>query len=585
MMVLIVGAALGYLTAAAKLSPPMRADAAAPAASFNPLSAGGQSPEAAPLTCCELGMNKGELLLADAGVEIAQAQAGKSAGAGGKKPNIVVIFGDDVGIWNISAYHRGMMGGRTPNIDRLAKEGAMFTDYYSQNSCTAGRAAFLTGQCPLRTGLLKVGLPGAKQGLQDKDPTIAELLKVRGYATAQIGKNHLGDRNEFLPTRHGFDEFFGNLYHLNSEEEAEDPDYPKSLEFHKNFGTRGVLDCKASDKDDPANDPRFGKVGKQTIKDSGPLTRKRMETVEEELLPHSLDFMERSVKAGKPFFLWHNSTRMHVWTHLSPKWENKSGFGLYADGMMELDHVVGELLKKLDDLGIADNTIVMFSSDNGAEIFSWPDGGMMPFKGEKGTTWEGGFRAPCVVRWPGTIKPGTIVNDVMSHEDWLPTLLAAAGDPNVKQKLLKGMTVGEKTFKTHLDGYDFTPFFKGEADKGPRREFFFCDDNANLNALRYDDWKIHFAWIEGNLFTGKRTSANVPLVVNLRQDPFERTQFESEFYRRFQGDKLWTLVPAQAIAGQFIQSFKEYPSSQRVGNMNLDQVMEQLQSGAAGAGK
>jgi arylsulfatase A-like enzyme len=309
-----------------------------------------------------------------------------------------------------------------------------------------------------------------------------------------------------------------------------------------------------------------------------------METAEEELLMRSLDFIDRSAKANKPFFLWHNNTRMHVWTHLSPKWENKTGFGLYADGMAELDDVVGRLLKKLDDLGIADNTIVMFSSDNGAEIFSWPDGGMMPFKGEKGTTWEGGFRAPCVARWPGVIKPGTIVNDIMSHEDWLPTLMAAAGDPDVKQELLKGMKVGDKTFKTHLDGYNFMPYFKGEVAAGPRKEFFF-DDNANLNALRYNDWKLHFAWIEGHLFSGKRTSANVPLVINLRQDPFERTPFESDSYRRFQADKLWTLVPAQAIAGQFIASFKDYPPSQRVGSMNLDQVMEQLQSGASGAGK
>src|SRR5450432_3319462 len=502
-----------------------------------------------------------------------------------KRPNIVVIFGDDVGVWNISAYHRGMMGGRTPNIDRIANEGALFTDYYSQNSCTAGRAAFITGQNPLRTGLLKVGLPGAKQGLQDKDPTIAQMLKPLGYATAQIGKNHLGDRNEYLPTVHGFDEFYGNLYHLNSEEEPEDPDYPKDPAFHKQFGPRGVLDCKASDKDDPTEDPRFGKVGKQICTDTGPLTRKRMETVEEDLLAHSLDFMERSTKANKPFFLWHNSSRMHVWTRLSPKWDNKTGNGLFADGMAELDDVVGKMLKKIDDLGIANNTIVVFSSDNGAEIFSWPDGGMMPFKGEKGTTWEGGFRAPGLVRWPGAIKPGTVINDIMSHEDWMPTFLAAAGEPDIKNKLLGGTKVGDKTFKNYLDGYNFMPFFKGEAGAGPRREIFYCDDNGNLNALRYDAWKIHFAWIEGNLFSGKRTSSNVPLVINLRRDPFERTPFESDSYRRFQADKLWTLVPAQAIAGKFIASFRDYPPSQRVGSMNLDVVMEQLQSGASGAGK
>ncbi len=508
-----------------------------------------------------------------------------AAGASSKKPNIIVIFADDVGVWNVSAYHRGMMGGRTPNIDRIAKEGALFTDYYAQQSCTAGRAAFITGQIPFRTGLLKVGLPGAKQGLQDKDPTIAELLKARGYATAQIGKNHLGDRNEFLPTRHGFDEFYGNLYHLNAEEEPEDPDYPKSPEFHAKFGPRVVLDCKATDTDDSTEDPRFGRMGKQTCKDTGPLTRKRMETVDEDLVAHSLDFMDRSVKAGKPFFLWHNTTRMHVWTHLSPKWENKSGYGLYADGMAELDSLVGTLLKKLDDLGIADNTIVVFSSDNGAETFSWPDGGNTPFRGEKGTTWEGGFRVPCVARWPGTIKPGTLVNDIMSHEDWLPTFLAAAGDPDAKTKLLQGLKAGDKTFKTHLDGYNFMPLFKGEVEKGPRHEIFYFDDNANINALRYDDYKISFAWIEGNLFTGRRQTQNVPIVTNLRQDPFERYHEESGAYDRWWGDKLWTLVPAQAIVANFLGSFKEFPPSQKSGSFDVSQFLEALQSGAAGGGQ
>ena len=507
------------------------------------------------------------------------------AQATGVKPNILVIMTDDVGIWNISAYHRGMMGGSTPNIDRIAREGALFTDYYAQQSCTAGRASFITGQSPFRTGLLKVGLPGARQGLQDKDPTIAQLLKPHGYVTAQIGKNHLGDRNEYLPTVHGFDEFYGNLYHLNAEEEPEDPDYPKDPAFHAQFGPRGVLDCKATNVDDPTEEPRFGRWGKQSCKDTGPLTRKRMETVDEDLVARSVDFMDRSVKAKKPFFLWFNSTRMHVWTHLSPKWANKSGYGLFADGMMELDSLVGTLLKKLDDLGVANNTIVVFTSDNGAEAFSWPDGGMVPFRGEKGTTFEGGFRVPGIVRWPGVIKPNTIINDIFSQEDWLPTFLAAAGDPNVKQNLLTGLKVGEKTFKNHLDGYNFMPRFKGEVDAGPRREIFYFDDNANLNAIRYNDWKIHFSWIEGNLFTGKRTSANVPLVVNLRADPFERAPFESDLYRRWQADKLWTLVPAQAIVGQFVQSFKEYPPSQRSGSMNLDAIMEQLSNGAIGPGK
>jgi arylsulfatase len=495
-----------------------------------------------------------------------------------KKPNILVILADDVGVWNVSAYHQGMMGGRTPNIDRIANEGARFTDYYAQQSCTAGRASFITGQHPFRTGLLKVGMPGAQQGLQAKDPTIAELLKPHGYVTGQVGKNHLGDRNEYLPTVHGFDEFFGNLYHLNAEEEPEDADYPKNPEFKQKFGPRGLLDCKATDKDDPTEDPRFGKMGKQACKDTGPITRKRMETVEEELLTRSQDFMDRSVKAGKPFFLWHNTTRMHVWTRLSPKWENKSGYGQYADGMMELDYVVGGLLKKLDDLRIADNTIVVFTSDNGAEVMSWPDGGNTPFRGEKGTTWEGGMRVPGLVRWPGVIKPGTVINDVISQEDWTPTFLAAAGDPNVKEKLTKGMKAGDKTFKTHLDGYNFMPFFKGEQPKGPRREIFYFDDNANLNAVRVDDWKLHFKTMVGNLVDGQLVPLNMPQVVNLRQDPFERFMSESQMYFRWAGDKLWIFVPAQGVVGQFIATFKEFPPSQKSGSFSVDQVLEQLQA-------
>ena len=502
-----------------------------------------------------------------------------------KQPNILVIMADDIGIWNISAYHRGMMGGRTPNIDRLANEGALWTDYYGQQSCTAGRAAFILGQTPFRTGLLKVGMPGAKQGIQDKDPTIAELLKPLGYATAQVGKNHLGDRNEYLPTVHGFDEFVGNLYHLNAEEEPEDPDYPKNPWFKASFGPRGLLDCKATDMDDTTVDPRFGKVGKQTCKDTGPITRTRMETAEEELVARSLDFIERSVKAGKPFFLWHNTTRMHVWTRLSPKWANKSGYGLYADGMMELDDIVGRLLKKLDDLGIADNTIVLFTTDNGAEIMSWPDGGNTPFHGEKGSTWEGGMRVPALARWPGVIKPGTIFNDVMAHEDWMPTLVAAAGDPDVKQELLKGYKVGNKTFKNHLDGYNFLPFFKGQAAKDPRREIFYFDDNANLNAIRIDDWKISFKVMEGNIASGTLKQPNMPLVTNLRQDPFERFSSESQMWFRWGADKLWMFVPAQVVVGQFIESFKEYPPSQKSGSFSVDQVLEALQTGAAGQSK
>jgi arylsulfatase A-like enzyme len=511
-----------------------------------------------------------------------------------KKPNIVVIMGDDVGTWNISAYHRGMMGGSTPNIDRLAKEGALFTDYYAQQSCTAGRAAFILGQTPFRTGLLMVGLPGAKQGLQDSDPTIAQLLKPIGYATAQIGKNHLGDRNEYLPTVHGFDEFYGILYHLNAMEEPYQYDYPKSPNFIERFGPRHIVDTKATNVDDPATDPRWGRVGMQTIADGGPLpphpnmdpnAKTNMEEIDAELVRRSTDFIDRSVKAGKPFFLWHNATRMHVWTHLSPKWENKSGYGLYADGMMELDWEVGEILKKIDDLGIADNTIVLFTSDNGAEIFTWPDGGNHPFRGEKGTVYEGGFRVPMLVKWPGVIKPNTIINEIMAHEDWLPTLLAAAGEPDVKEKLLKGYKVGDKTFKNHLDGYNFLPYFKGEATAGPRHEFFYFGAGADLMALRYDAWKVSFKTVQGNLFNGHVETTQAPIVTNLKMDPWERYQDESMNYGKWWGDKLWTMVPAVQIVGGFLQTFKEYPPSQKSGGLTVSQFLEAISNGSAGAGK
>ena len=510
-----------------------------------------------------------------------------------KKPNIVMIMADDVGTWNLSAYHRGMMGGSTPNIDRIAREGALFTDYYGQQSCTAGRAAFITGQSPFRTGLLKVGMPAAKQGLQDSDPTIAELLKPLGYASAQIGKNHLGDRNEYLPTVHGFNEFYGILYHLNAMEEPYDPEYPKDPEFHALFGPRNILDAKATDVDDPTEHPRWGRVGKQTIADGGPLpphpnmdpaAKTNMEDVDPEIVRRSLDFIDRSVASDTPFFLWHNATRCHVWTHLAPKWQGKSGFGLYADAMMELDWEVGEILNKLDDLGIADNTIVLFTSDNGAEIFSWPDGGNHPFRGEKGTTYEGGFRVPMIAKWPGVIKPKTIINDIMASEDWMPTLLAGAGVPDVKEKLLTGYKAGNKTFKNHLDGYNFLPFFKGEVAQGPRHEFFYFTDNGDLTALRYDAWKVSFKTIDGNLFTGKEDSTNVPLVTNLRADPWERYQSESMLYGRWWGDKLWTLVPAVQIVGQFLVTFKEYPPSQISGSTSVTRFLEAIQAGVAGSG-
>jgi arylsulfatase A-like enzyme len=533
-------------------------------------------------------------LLAIAILALPLAFAGPAMAQSTRKPNIVVIMADDVGIWNVSAYHRGMMGGSTPNIDRIANEGALFTDYYAQQSCTAGRAAFITGQTPFRTGLLKVGMPAAKQGLQDKDPTLAELLKPLGYATAQIGKNHLGDRNEYLPTVHGFDEFYGILYHLNAMEEPYEPDYPKSPQFLANFGPRDIVDTKATAVDDPTTDPRWGKVGKQTIVDGGPLpphpnmdprAKFSMEDVDDELVRRSVDFMDRSVKVNKPFFLWHNSTRAHVWTHLSPKWQNKSGYGLYADAMMELDAEVGSILKKIDDLGIADNTIVVFTSDNGAEIFSWPDGGNSPFRGEKGTTYEGGFRVPMVIKWPGTIKPGRIVNDIIAGEDFLPTFMGAVGDPDITNKLLGGMTVGEKTFKVHLDGYNFQPFLKGDVAEGPRKEFFYFTDNGDLNALRYGDWKLSFKTIKGNLFTGTGDTTNVPLVTNLRQDPWERYQDESMMYARWWGDKLWTMVPGVSIVGRFLATFKEYPPSQVNGSLSIEKALLAVQNGASGGGK
>ena len=498
------------------------------------------------------------------------------ASARQKKPNILVIWGDDIGVSNISAYHRGMMGGRTPNIDRIAKEGILFTDYYAQQSCTAGRASFMLGQNPFRTGLLTIGMPGAKQGVQAKDPTIAELLKPLGYATGQFGKNHLGDRNEYLPTVHGFDEFYGNLYHLNAEEEPEDPDYPKDPKFKEMFGPRGLLDCVATDVDDPTVDPRWGRVGKQKIEDTGPLTRKRMETVEEELLERSLAFIDKSHKAGKPFFVWHNSTRNHVWIRQSEKWRNKSGHGIFADGMMELDYVVGKLLDKLDELGIADNTIVMFSTDNGPEVFTWPQGGNQPFRGEKGLTWEGGFRVPAVVRWPAQFPKDTIINDIFSHQDWMPTLLAAAGEPNVKEKLLKGYQAGDKKFKAHLDGYNQMDLLTGKA-QGQRKEIFYFDAAGNMNALRYGDWKLIFTMMEGDLPTAYRKSPAWPKIVSLRQDPFERFVFESKMYTRWWADKMFFMVPAQTLVGKYLASLKEFPPT-RGSSLSVDQVLQQLKT-------
>ena len=493
------------------------------------------------------------------------ALATPAAIAASDKPNILVIWGDDIGWYNISAYNLGVMGYKTPNIDRIAKEGALFTDWYGQQSCTAGRAAFLTGQSPIRTGLLKVGLPGAKEGLTEADPTVAGLLKSQGYMTAQYGKNHLGDLDEHLPTNHGFDEFMGNLYHLNAEEEPENADYPKNPEFKKKFGPRGVIKATADGK----------------VEDTGPLTKKRMETVDEEVTAGALSFIDRAHAAGKPFFLWWNSTRMHVFTHLKPKSQGVTGMGIYADGMVEHDGMVGQLLDKLDQLGIADNTIVMYSTDNGAEIMLWPDGGMTPFRGEKNTQWEGGYRVPTAIRWPGVIKPGTVINEVGAHEDMLPTLLAAAGQPDIKGQLLKGgvKAIG-RSYKVHLDGYNLLPALKGEGD-WPRNEFLYWTDGGSLAALRYGQWKVHFLEQRAHGFDvwGEPfVELRLPKLYTLRGDPFERASHDSILYDQWRFERAFALVPAQAFVANWLSSFKEFPPRMKPASFSLDQVMEQLSS-------
>ena len=479
-----------------------------------------------------------------------------------KKPNILVIMGDDIGWYNASIYNRGDMMYQTPNIDRIGKEGAMFTCWYGQQSCTAGRAAFVTGQSPIRTGLTKVGMPGADVGLRPEDPTIAEYLKVLGYTTGQFGKNHLGDKDEFLPTKHGFDEFYGNLYHLNAEEEPEDPDYPKSAEFKKMFGPRGVIKATADGK----------------VEDTGPLTKKRMETVDEEFTNAAIDFMDRQTKAGKPFFCYYNSTRMHVFTHLSPQYEGKTGLGLQADGMTEHDDNVGKLLKELDKLGIAQNTIVVYTTDNGAEMLSWPDGGSTPYRGEKATNWEGGYRVPTLIRWPGVIKPGTIYNGMFAHEDFLPTFCAAAGDPDVVKKTLSGYKLANKTVKVHLDGYNLIPFFKGEVKESPRHEFIYWSDDGDLFAIRYERWKMVF--IEQNhegidIWMRGFDRLRLPKTFDLYADPFERAD-QSILFNEWMIHHAFTIYGAQALVADWLKSFKEFPPRQKPASFNLDEIMRKL---------
>ncbi|NTX17369.1 arylsulfatase [Myxococcus sp. CA056] len=483
-----------------------------------------------------------------------------------KKPNILVIWGDDIGWFNPSCYHQGAMGYRTPNIDRIAKEGARFTDWYGQQSCTAGRAAFITGQSPIRTGLTKVGLPGAKLGLQAEDPTIADLLKPQGYATGQFGKNHLGDRDEYLPTMHGFDEFFGNLYHLNAEEEPENSDYPKDPGFRQRYGPRGVLHCFANPD------------GTQRIEDTGPLTKKRMETVDEEFVEATLGFMDRAHADDKPFFIWFNSTRMHVFTHLKKESQGVTGLGLYPDGMVEHDGHVGRLLDKLDQLGIADDTLVIYSTDNGAEVMSWPDGGSTPFRGEKDTNWEGGWRVPCVIRWPGVIEPGTVSNEMFSHTDLLPTLLAAAGEGDIVKKLERGHTAGGKTFNVHIDGYNLLPFLKGEVKENPRRGFFYWSDDGDLMALRVGAWKVVFMEQRAHGLSVWReplAELRIPKLFNLRSDPFERADTDaSMYYDRWFAERGFALVPAQEIVGEFLKTFERFPPRQRPASFSIDQALE-----------
>ena len=496
-----------------------------------------------------------------------------------KKPNILILWGDDIGTWNISYFSRGMMGYRTPNIDRVANEGVAFTDSYGQQSCTAGRAAFITGQNPLRTGLTKVGMPGATVGLQAEDPTIADLLKPLGYATGQFGKNHLGDRNEFLPTVHGFDEFFGNLYHLNAEEEPELPDYPKEPWFKEKFGPRGVLHCLATDKDDPTTDPRWGRVGKQTIKDTGPLTKKRMETVDEEITSAAIDWMEKQVKADKPFFLWYNSTACHFRTHLAAKNRGKSGQDDYSDRMVTHDEQIGQILDKLEELGIADNTFVMYSTDNGPENDTWPDAANTPFRSQKDTNWEGAWRVPCFMRWPGKIKAGTVLNGIVSHQDMLPTLLAMAGEPDIKQKLLDGYKAGDKNFNVCIDGFNLIPYLTGEAKESPRDFFFYVSDDGDIMALRTGDYKLTFALQEShqmNVWADPFKKLRVPHMFNLRRDPFERADFNSNTYWDWQVDHVPYAYLAQALVASQIANFVKFPPRQKAASFNLDDVMASL---------
>ncbi len=582
LVVLAAGAVLGYVAASGNLSLNWFALAADPDGTKE--SAGLSNGNQGCPSGCDRGPNQAAALAQLASHNQAVAANAKQTG---KKPNICIIWGDDIGQSNVSAYTMGLMGYRTPNIDRIAREGMIFTDYYGEQSCTAGRASFITGQHGLRTGLTKVGMPAAPLGLRGEDPTIAEMLKPLGYATGQFGKNHLGDRNEFLPTVHGFDEFYGNLYHLNAEEEPEHPDYPKDPAFRAKYGPREVLDCKAADKDDATVDPRFGKVGKQTIKDTGPLTKKRMETIDDDVADRAAEFIGRQAKAGKPFFVWVNFTHMHARTYVKPASRGQSGRwqSEYHDAMIDHDKNVGTVLKALDDAGMADNTFVMYSTDNGPHMNTWPDGAMTPFRNEKNTNWEGAYRVPCMVRWPGRIKAGTVSSQIVSHLDWLPTLVAMAGDAQVTEKLLKGYKVGATTYKIHLDGYNLVPYLTGQTDKSPRESFLYCNDDQQVVALRYDHWKMVFMEqrTPGTLkvWADPFVTLRVPLMFNLRMDPYERAQITSNTYYDWLFSHAFLMLPASEYVGQFLMTFKEYPQRQKAASFNLDEVMRKLQEGPA----
>ncbi len=550
---LAAGSLLGCLAAATNDNPTAASGAATPKRSVT--TAAG---------CSDQRVTRAQLLALAEHNQAATAAAEKS----GKQPNILVIWGDDIGLWNISHINRGMMGYTTPNIDRIAREGIYFTDYYGQQSCTAGRSAFLAGNVPLRTGMTKAGLPGAKEGWNKSDVTIATVLKSLGYATGQFGKNHQGDRDEHLPTMHGFDEFLGNLYHLNAEEEPEHEDYPANPEFRKRFAPRGVLKCKADGK------------GGQTIEDTGPLTRKRMETVDEETLAAAKEFIARQHEAGKPFFCWWNGTRMHFHTHVK-KEKRVPGHDEYTDGMIEHDGHVGALLKQLDDLGIADDTIVIYSTDNGPHYNTWPDGANSLFRSEKNSNWEGGYRVPAFVRWPGKFPAGVALNGIAAHEDWLPTFAAVAGDPDIKGKLAKGVELNGRTYRNYIDGENLLDYLTGKAKESPRKGFIYVSDGGQIVAVRHGDWKVVYNENRGVAFEVWREpfiELRVPLLFNLRRDPFERAQHESNAYNDWLINRAFIVYGANAYALRFLMTFREFPPTQKPGSFTLDSVIKQLES-------